>query len=204
VNADTGRTGVVVAGGRSTRFGDADKATASLDGTPLIRHAVADLAPTVDEIVVNCRAAQRDPFERALAGFDVRFAEDAVHDRGPLAGIRAGLRAACGEYAALVACDMPSVPAGLLDFLLRRARNRTGAIPRVDDGLQPFPAAVHVRAGLDACREAFHRRPRSLEVFLDALDPEIVPERAVEAYVGSDAFANVNTPADLRAAAERR
>ncbi|MFC4358045.1 molybdenum cofactor guanylyltransferase [Halobium salinum] len=204
MNADTGRTGVVVAGGRSSRFAGADKALARLEGTPLIRHVVDDLAPAVDEVVVNCRGAQRDALEAALSGFEVRFAEDRIHDRGPLAGVRSGLRAARGKYAALVACDMPHVPASLLSALFEHARHRTGAAPRVDEVLQPFPAVVHVRAGLDACREAFTRHPRSMREFLDSLDPVAVPERVVGAFVTPDAFANVNTRADLRAATERR
>lgn len=203
MNADTGRTGVVVAGGRSTRFAGGDKATASLDGTPMIRRVVADLAPTVDDLVINCRGGQRDALAEALSGYEFRFAEDPIHHRGPLAGVRAGLRAARGEYAALVACDMPFVPAGFLAFLFGRARHRTGAAPFLDGAVQPFPSVVHVRAGLAACREAFHRRPRSLGTFLDLLAVDVVPERVVRAHVDLGAFVNVNTRRDLREAVER-
>lgn len=204
MNADTGRSGIVVAGGGSTRFAGGDKATASLDGAPMIRRVVADLAPVVDDLVVNCRAPQRDALAEALAGYEFRFAEDPVHHRGPLAGVRAGLRAAAGEYAAIVACDMPFVPAGFLAFLFERARRRTGAAPCLDGVVRPFPSVVHVRAGLAACREAFVRRPRSPETFLDLLDVDVVADEVVRAHVDPGALTDVNTRRELRAAVERR
>ena len=82
--ADTGRTGIVLAGGRSERFPTVDKALAPLDGEPLVHHAAATLAPVVDDLVVNCRRDQREAFAEALAEFDPAFAIDAVPDRGPL------------------------------------------------------------------------------------------------------------------------
>ena len=60
---------VIVAGGRSTRFGDDDKAVAPLSGTPMIRRVADRLEPVVDELVVNCRDDQRDAIEEALAGY---------------------------------------------------------------------------------------------------------------------------------------
>ncbi|SFK60587.1 molybdopterin-guanine dinucleotide biosynthesis protein A [Halogranum rubrum] len=194
---DTGRAGVVVAGGRSTRFGDTDKATVRVDGVPMIRRVVDGLAPAVDEIVVNCRRGQRPAFEAALSGLEVRFAEDPILDRGPVAGLRTGLQATTAEYAAVVACDMPFVPTALVDHLFAAARTHTGAVPEIGGQRQPFPAVVHVRAGLTACADAFvHQRGRLCEV-VDVLDPVVVPERTVRAYADSAALRNINTRADL-------
>ena len=60
------RAVLVIAGGRSTRFGDRDKAVAELDGTPMIRRVVDRVADVVDEVVINCRADQVDPISAAL------------------------------------------------------------------------------------------------------------------------------------------
>ena len=117
------RSGVIVAGGRSTRFGDADKAVTELAGTPMIRRVADRVAPAVDEVVVNCRADQREAIDAALDGFDhpVSFALDPEPDLGPLAGIAAGLDAAGGTYALVVACDMPFVASALVSSLFERA-----------------------------------------------------------------------------------
>jgi len=79
-------TGVVVAGGRSTRFGAREKALAEMNGEPMLRRVVEALGTVTDEVVVNCRRDQRDAFAAALDGVDtgVRFALNEQPDEGPL------------------------------------------------------------------------------------------------------------------------
>ncbi|MFC6730988.1 MULTISPECIES: molybdenum cofactor guanylyltransferase [unclassified Haladaptatus] len=203
MKADTGRAGIVLAGGRSARFENQDKALASLLGKPLIWHVVEAVAPAVDEVVVNCRRAQREAIESALADHVVRFAVDRVPDRGPVAGIRTGLRATKAKYAAAVPCDMPFLSAGFLDFLFSRADTKTGTVTRFRDHITPFPAVVHVRAAESVCTEVVRERDGSLYDLVALLDPVVIPEREATAHAGRDAFTNVNTHADLRGAIAR-
>jgi len=204
-DADTGRAGILLAGGRSDRFPTVDKALAPLDGKPLLWHAVNSVAPTADELIVNCRRDQREEFAEALSEFPVRFAIDRIPDRGPLVGLRTALAESTATYAAVLPCDMPSIPAGFLDFLFTRARNRTGAVARFEGRLQPFPVVVHVRAAA-ACREAEANGADRLDAFISAVDPHTVPERVVRAHVDPRAFRNINTHDDLAAVrdSERR
>mgnify|MGYP000367843854 FL=1 len=113
------RAGVIVAGGRSTRFGDSDKAVADLAGTPMIRRVADRLGRVVDELVVNCREDQVEAIEAALSdhALDPRFALDEDPDQGPMAGIATGLAAVESEYAAVVACDMPFVDPTFVGYL---------------------------------------------------------------------------------------
>lgn len=196
-DADTGRAGIVLAGGRSKRFPTIDKALAPLDGRPLLARVVDTLEPTVDECIVNCREEQRDPFADALGDADVRFVVDAIPDRGPLVGLRTALAATGATYAAVLPCDMPLVPAAFIDVLFSRARNRTGAVAQLDGEPQPFPAVVHVRAAAAACREAIEHNTYRLDEFVSILDPLVLPERAVLAHVEPRAFTNINTHEDL-------
>ncbi|MCL7417857.1 MAG: molybdenum cofactor guanylyltransferase, partial [Halalkalicoccus sp.] len=112
--------GVVLAGGHSTRFGEADKATADLAGTPMIRRVGDRLEGVTDRLVVNCRADQTAAIGRAFEGYPnpVEIAEDPDPDEGPMAGIRTGLRATRSEYAFVAACDMPSPDPALIRSLL--------------------------------------------------------------------------------------
>ncbi|MFW6320878.1 MAG: molybdenum cofactor guanylyltransferase [Halohasta sp.] len=201
--ADTGRAGIVLAGGRSERFPTVDKALAPLDGNPLLWHAVASVDPAVDELIVNCRRDQREAFAEALAAFPVRFAVDRIPDRGPVVGLRTALEETTATYAAVVPCDMPSIPVGFVDFLFARARNRTGAVARVDGRVQPFPAVVHVRAAAAACREAEATGDGRIESFVSLLDPHVVPERVVRAHVDPAAFDSINTHDDLARTRDR-
>src|SRR6056297_149375 len=197
LRADTGWAGIVLAGGRSERFPTLDKALAPLHGQPLIRHAVGSVAPAVDEVIVNCRRDQRAALAEALEPTTVRFAVDPIPDRGAVVGLRTALAETTATYAAVVPCDMPAMPAAFVDFLLARARNRTGAVARFAGERRPFPMAVHVRAATAACRETEATGEGRIDAFLDRVDPEIVPERVVEAHVGPDAFRDVDTHDDL-------
>ncbi len=200
--ADTGRAGIVLAGGRSKRFPTVDKALAPLDGKPLLWHVADALAPAVDELIVNCRRDQRESFAETLTAFDVRFVVDVIPDRGPLIGLRTALEDTTATYAVVLPCDMPAVPAGFLDFLSARGRNQTGAVAEFDGRRQPLPAAVHVRAATAACREAEADGSERLDAFVSQLDPVVVDERAVRAHVEPTAFHNINTHDDLAAVRE--
>lgn len=194
---DTGRAGIIVAGGRSTRFGGVDKATAEVDGVPMIRRVADVLDPAVDELVVNCRRKQRPTLEAALSDCDVRFAEDPILDRGPVAGLRTGLRATSAAYAVAVACDMPFLPTAFVDSLFATARTQTGAVPEVDGRIQPLPVVLHVRAGTTACTDALVHRDGRLCDVVDLLDPVVVPDETVSAFTTPEAFRNINTRAEL-------
>lgn len=200
--ADTGRAGIILAGGRSTRFPTVDKALAPLDGEPLLWHVADSLAPAVDELLVSCRRDQREAFAEALSGFDVRFVVDKIPDRGPLVGLRTALDDTAATYAVVMPCDMPAVPAAFLDFLSARARNTTGAAAEFEARRQPFPAVFHVRAASAACRAVDAAGDDRLAALLDEIDPQVVDERAVRAHVEPAAFRNINTHEDLATARE--
>ena len=202
-HADTGRAGLILAGGRSERFPTIDKALAPLDGKPLLRHVADALSPAVDERIINCRPDQQTAFAEAV-GDDPRFAIDPVADRGPLAGLRTALAATEATYAAVLPCDMPFVPAGFIEYLFGQAQNETGAVPCVGGQQQSLPAVVHVRAATAACADARQQHDGGLAAFVSVLDPLVVPERTVTAHVEATAFSDIDTHEDLAAIRDER
>ncbi len=199
------RSGVILAGGRSTRFGDGDKAVADLAGVPMVRRVADRVGRVVDELVVNCRADQTAALREALDGVEkpVSVAEDETPDMGPMVGLMTGLRAAEGGYAAVVSCDMPFVDPAFLDHLFDRAAGRDAAVPRVDGHYQPTQAVYRTRAVVAACEEALARGDRSaLSPVLD-VDLVVVEGEELRTRADSTTFENVNTRAEFAAAAER-
>lgn len=101
--------GVVIAGGRSSRFGS-DKACAVLDGRPLLDHVLGGLRDQTDALVV-CG--------RDVPGC-VSLADRPQADIGPLGGLAAALHYAAqhGFDGVLTsACDTPLVPTDLAEEL---------------------------------------------------------------------------------------
>ena len=192
---------VVVAGGRSTRFDDRTKALVPVDGVPMVRRVADRAAEVVDELVVNCRRDQRDAFAAALEGcpVDPRFAHDTVPDRGPVDGLRTGLRVATGSYAIAVPCDMPALDPTLLAYLRNRARSTRAdaVVPRFAGSRQPLCAAYRTDPTREACEEAVRRAEPGLLDVLSTLDVEVVPEATVLDYADPANFTDVNAPADL-------
>jgi molybdopterin-guanine dinucleotide biosynthesis protein A len=200
------RSAVVVAGGRSTRFGDRDKAVADLAGVPMIRRVADRLLRVCDRLVVNCRSDQRAAIARALDGVDPAFAVDPDPDRGPVAGVRTGLRAVESEYAAVVACDMPFVDPDFVAYLFDRAAGHDAAVPRPTEWYEPMQAVYRAAAMADACdaalADADDGHPRLLTP-IETLDAVVVGGEEVGAHAASDTFDNLNTEAEVRAAADR-
>jgi molybdopterin-guanine dinucleotide biosynthesis protein A len=203
MKADTGRVGVVLAGGRSTRFEDGDKALAALDGRPLLVHAVEAVAPVVDDVVVSCRTDQRRSFESALDGQRVTFAPDPVDGLGPVAGLRTALSETERLTAVVTACDLPLVPSAFLGHLLDRVEQSTtaGVVIRADGRTRAFPTAVNVRAAAAAATEALDTGGNLHDV-VESLAPVVIPEAHVAATVGTDRLVDVDTRADLARAEE--
>jgi len=200
------REGALLAGGRSTRFGDADKAVAELAGVPMVRRVADRVATVVDGLVVNCRGDQVDAIEAALAGVSVpvHFAPDPTPDLGPLAGIGTAMRAAESALAAVVACDMPFVEPALLDRLFDLAADHDAAVPRLDDGwYQTTQAVYRTDAMAAACERALERGDRRIVAAYDDLDVLAVDEAEVRRFAPLETFDNCNTTAEFEAAAAR-
>lgn len=196
---DVGTAGVILAGGRSTRFDGGDKALASLDGAPLVARVADTLEPLSDRLVVNCRDDQRDALADALSALSVptTFAPDPMSDRGPLFGLRTALRRTDARYAIAVPCDMPALTTAFLARLVARARGSTGAAVRWDGAVEPLPLAVHVRAGEVACTETLRDGRHDLRSLVEALSPALVSESTAAAHGAPGILRDVDTRADL-------
>lgn len=145
LSADQTTLGLVVAGGRSVRFGG-EKAAAEFRGKPLLLWAADRLAAACAAVAVNARPGTE---AERLAG-----ALLVLHDRpgdpdGPLAGVRAGLEWASARGARFLAvspCDAPLLPDDLFPRLIAAAREHGAAVAETPDGLQPQIAAWPVSA----------------------------------------------------------
>lgn len=196
-------SGIVVAGGQSRRMGDIEKTVMDVAGIPLIRRVANRLLESTDELIVNCRAAQREGIAAALEGLDPQFAIDEVPDQGPVAGMKTGLEAAETEYSAIVAGDMPLLDPNLITYLFKRADGHDVAVPRPGEWFEPLHAVYRTSRTVDACERALQREnPRIMEP-LSKLDRVVVDRSELLEHGSLDSFESVDTPADVAWAEER-
>ncbi len=111
---------LVLAAGRSTRMGPANKLLATLDGIPLVARVVnAALASRCAQVlVVTGHEAER--VEAALAGRPVSFAYNRDFAAGMAASLRCGLAAVRPDLDAVIVmlADMPRITADEVDRLI--------------------------------------------------------------------------------------
>lgn len=198
--------GVILAGGRSTRFGDRDKAVATLAGVPMLRRVADRIEGVIDELVINCRESQRIAIVKAVRDYShpAKFAIDPNPDQGPMAGIRNGLMECDAEYAFVVACDMPFVNPELVSYLFDRADCHEAAVPQLGDGwFQTTHAVYRATPMVEACDIALRENKRKIIEPLFELDYVVVEADELRELGSFESFENINTREEFEAAAER-
>ena len=174
----------VLAGGAATRLGGA-KATVELVGRPLISYPLAGLAEAGIETVVVAKADTELP-----ATLGVPVLTEPPEPRHPLLGVVTALDHARGRPVLACACDLPLLPAVLLE---RLAAARPPAA--VGDGRRLHPTlALYPGDSLAALRRAVADERPATEA-LAALEPAVIDASERETF-------NVNTPEDLARAAQ--
>jgi len=196
---------VVLAGGRGSRLGGADKALVQLAGRPLLAHVLARLRSQAAPIALN---AAGDPARFAEFGLPV-IADPVPGFLGPLAGVLAGLdwmREAAPEapWLASVAADTPFLPRDLVARLRAAGEAAEAEVVCAASGGRTHFVAALWRPHLGPTMRAalVERGVRRVEAWIAggrAVTVEFAAEFGDEPV---DPFFNVNRPEDL-AEAER-
>ncbi|MES3516893.1 MAG: nucleotidyltransferase family protein [Natronomonas sp.] len=121
--------GVLLAAGTSSRFGAENKLLASLDGTPIVRHAASTLAGSALDPVVAVVGHDGDAVQRALEGLDVEPVENPAYRSGQASSLRTGIdRIAERDVDAVVVAlgDMPTVSEETIETLVAAYANGVG------------------------------------------------------------------------------
>jgi molybdopterin-guanine dinucleotide biosynthesis protein A len=192
-----GVVGVVIAGGRSVRFGG-EKAVAELAGKPLLMWAAARLARSCVAVAINARPGTEAEALALAEGLTV------LHDvpgdaAGPLSGVKVGLQWAqrLGARAVAVSpCDVPLLPQNVFERLIQQA-GEGAAMAETSEGNQPQCAVWPVSA-----------LPKLTDALANGAHPPtwrmLESIGAVRVRFSSpEAFTNVNTRPDLAAIAGR-
>ena len=182
-------TGVVLAGGKSSRMGR-DKALISVEGRTLLERAVTLLRPHVREILVI-----GDPLKYSTAQGQV--VPDLQPGLGPLGGVVTALKQARYVRLLVIACDMPNIN----DRLLMRLKTaldegHDAAVPRRQGLIEPLAAAYHKRS-IDSFEGALKQGELKMSDALALLRTAWLEITPGEDGWAPDLFRNINAPTDL-------
>jgi molybdopterin-guanine dinucleotide biosynthesis protein A len=182
-------TGVVLAGGRSSRFGR-DKALLELHGETLLARAVRILSAIADEVMVL------GPPERSAQASGARVIPDERPGDGPLPALATALREMEGERMIAVATDMPHLNPALLRHVIDRSDGYDVAVPRVGGRTQQLHA-VYARSCLSPIESQLQRDDLKIDRFFSAVRTLVIEEDEIASIDPNFySFRNINTEAD--------
>ena len=200
---DSEVTGVLLAGGRSSRMGGREKALLDIAGQPMLLHVLGRLRPQVGRIVIN---ANGDPAR--FSGHCLPVIEDSIEGyAGPLAGLHAGMAWARREtpearFVASVPVDTPFLPLDLVARLKAALLAKDAPCAIAASAGERHPVAGLWRVDLaDDLAAALQQNVRALHRFADGQRCAVA--EFAPADIGGitlDPFFNVNAPADLEKA----
>lgn len=167
-------TGVVLAGGRSSRFG-ANKALAAWEGTTLIESVVNSLLKVLPTVLV----VTKNPSELAfLKSERVSIIEDICLEGHPMGGLFTALRGLKTGHAFVAACDMPFVRPELIEAMWRSCADYDAVIPVWKNARQPL-CGVYARGCVGMIRSSIEADALGISRLFDdmrtrfMLEPEI-------------------------------
>ncbi|RUT33339.1 molybdenum cofactor guanylyltransferase [Paenibacillus zeisoli] len=201
-------TGIVIAGGRSSRMGR-NKALLPIGGLPLIERLVREMEQITDRLII----ISNDEAPYRYLGKEI--IPDLYKQAGPLAGIHAGLSASESSWNLITACDMPFVNKAALHRLrleaeticaieqeLSSSEPTEAVIPRNLDGVLPL-LAVYNRSVLPDLDAALREEQLRLIPWTQTLRAAYIPasELCREAGLTEEMLSyNMNRPGDYEKA----
>ena len=186
--------GLILAGGRSSRFEGGRKENAIFLGSALVDHVARRAGPQVSVLAVSRAIDDKGP----QGDFPVVY--DDAADKGPLAGVVAGLLWArqispAVDFLATFPCDTPLIPTDLVSRLVTATEGKACAAIAASDGRLHPTCGLWPVALAPLARSRMNAGKLSLMGLSDAALAVIVDFGADAA----DAFSNVNTADDLAA-----
>ncbi|MCT8137228.1 molybdenum cofactor guanylyltransferase [Anaerobacillus sp. CMMVII] len=148
---------IILAGGKSSRMGQ-NKALLPLDGVSTIEKIKNSIADLFEDILIVAND------EAAYQFLNLPIVKDKVRDKGPLAGIHAGLLAAKRETNLIIACDMPFISPYIAKHLVDHSEGFDAVVPVIAGKQHPLFAVYNksVLPTLENCLETEQLRMKHL------------------------------------------
>jgi len=185
-------SGIILAGGLSTRLGGRNKAMIQVDGKRILDRIYETYLELFDEIIL----VTNSPLE--YLNWNVLSVADIFPIRSSLTGIHAGLFYSSRPFAFISACDMPFLRREIISLLISSiGQDKDIVIPETEKGLEPLCAVYsksclttinkHLQAGNLKIQEVFRKTQirKIPEIQIRQADSELV------------SLININTPEDL-------
>ncbi len=181
-------SGVILAGGKSSRFGK-DKSQLELRGQRVLRHLLNVLGQfPFQRLAVITAQGKTESWPKGI----VTLVDD-QEGLGPIGGITTALRHLSGGIL-VTACDMPLLSVPLVEWLLGYYDPQADAvIPRHSGGIEPL-FGIYEKNFLPVLEEAIRSGRYALHFLFEEAKVRFVDVPGK--FSAAREFANINTPED--------
>ena len=195
-------TGIILAGGKSSRLGR-DKAWEDVGGQRIIDRVIGALQSSCDEVLIIGDRPERQN-ELSLPKC-IQYRSDELKGRGSIGGLYTGLKASDTLWSLVVACDMPFISRELIRFMLSIiSKNRCDAIVPVINGRYQPTHALYNSTCIPFIEKNISRGNFRMDSYFDEIYLEEISEDVINSIKGAElSFFNVNTEDDLFTAREQ-
>jgi molybdopterin-guanine dinucleotide biosynthesis protein A len=189
-------TGVILAGGKSSRMGQ-NKALMSLGGKRLVDRVVGVMRSVFDDLLMVTNTPG------VYADLGLPMVRDVWPEKGSLGGVYSAIYHVATPYCLVVACDMPFLQTAVLRYLITQINDHDVVVPDVLGELQTLHAIYS-----KACLQPIERRLEMHRLRIIGFFPDVrvrtVTASELEPYDPALlAFQNLNTPEEFQAAEQR-
>lgn len=191
------KSGIILAGGKSQRFGK-NKALVDLHGKTLVKWVIEAIDCVVDEVLLSL-SYESDVLEfREIVDEKVIIVKDIKPNLGPISGLLSSLKEAKGEYTAVAPCDSPFIRPELYTILFEKAKEYDGAVPFLNDYWEPLHAVYKTDSFLESLEKLLsHGKKRPVEAY-PYLDIKKLMQKEIKIVDPNLlTFFNINTKNDL-------
>ncbi|SNR16289.1 molybdenum cofactor guanylyltransferase [Tenacibaculum jejuense] len=179
-------TGIVLAGGKSSRMGT-DKSKIVFNGKTFIEHSISALECITSDIIIISNTSDHDTFSYERI-------PDEIQNFGPVAGIYSGLKAIKTEYAIILSCDIPLINSYVLNKLVHAIDNEFDIIQfEYQDKATPLIALYHKNC-LSRFEHAINHKIHRLQSVVNTCNPKNILLSEKDAIY----IRNINTIEDLK------
>ncbi|MCB9015035.1 MAG: molybdenum cofactor guanylyltransferase [Lentimicrobiaceae bacterium] len=187
-------TGIVLAGGKSTRMGT-DKGLMIFQGKPLVMYSIDLLSMFCGRILISSNNPE-------YAKFGYEIIADELPGAGPMAGIAACLSISSTELNLVLSCDMPFLNRAVIDKVLTYCNEFSFVVP-LDSNERPEPlCALYKKSSFPVFNRLLQQKSfRMTGLFQYAPVKFIHPEEYTVQYK-EGWFSNFNTKDDLKLLSE--
>jgi len=185
-------TGVILAGGKNSRFSGKNKALVRIGEKRILDRIYEVFSILFDKIIL----VTNDPLQYMEWDFDI--VTDIFPIRSSLTGIHTGLFYLTTPYAFFVACDIPFIKKELIEILLDSVEPSIDiVIPETSKGVEPL-CSVYSKRCFKPIEEQLEKKSLKIQRVFQKVRVKKISEdilRTIDPDLVS--LSNINTPDDL-------